>query len=72
MHQFALWTAFCAEGLGCNLQHYDINEAIRKEWKVDPQWDLKAELVFGTPESKGRKEREFKDLSGRVVVKGGR
>jgi hypothetical protein len=72
MHQFALWTAFCAEGLGCNLQHYNptINGAVQKEWKIDGQWDLKAQLVFGTSESKGRKEREFKDLSGRVLVRG--
>lgn len=74
MHQFALWTAFCAEGLGCNLQHYNdaINTFIGRECGVDSAWDLKAQLVFGTSESaKQRKEREFKDLTGRVIVRGG-
>ena len=39
--------------------------------KVDEAWDLKAQLVFGESKTRGRKDRGFKDLSGRVIVKGG-
>jgi hypothetical protein len=42
-----------------------------KSRKVDEAWDLKAQLVFGESKTRGRKDREFKDLSGRVIVKGG-
>lgn len=51
MHQYMLWTTFEAEGLGCNLQHYNPlpNEAVAKVWGVPADWDLKAQLVIGTP-----------------------
>lgn len=34
MHQYMLWTAFEAEGLGCNLQHYNpiIDQKAKTEW----------------------------------------
>ncbi|RDW59790.1 hypothetical protein BP6252_12877 [Coleophoma cylindrospora] len=51
MHQFAIWTALEAEGLGANLQHYNplIDAKVAAQWNVDPDWELTAELVFGTP-----------------------
>jgi len=52
-HQISLWSALEAEGLGCNLQHYNplIDEKVRAEWGVPKEWELKAQLVFGTPKA---------------------
>lgn len=56
MHQFVLWTALEAEGLGCNLQHYHtpaIENKAREIWAYPEDWQMKAQLVFG-----GRKSKE--------------
>lgn len=56
MHQFVLWTALEAEGLGCNLQHYHtpaIEKKAREIWGYSDDWAMKAQLVFG-----GRKDKE--------------
>jgi len=73
MHQFALWCALEAEGMGANLQHYNphIDEMVRKIWNVSPGWSLKAQLVFGTPEKHTERKKEAKPLEERVLVKGG-
>ena len=49
MLQFTLWTAFEAEGLGANLQHYNplVNERVEKEWGIEKHWKLNAQLVVG-------------------------
>ena len=71
MHQFAVWTALEAEGLGCNLQHYNplIDEKVKAEWGIDEEWELSSQLVFGgkagVPGSKG-----CEDLGDRVKVFG--
>lgn len=46
-----VWTALEAEGLGCNLQHYNphIDTKVASEWKLPATWQLKAQLVFGKP-----------------------
>ena len=51
MHQFAIWTALEAEGLGANLQHYNplIDSKVTSTWGIDETWELKAQLVIGTP-----------------------
>ena len=51
MHQFALWTALEAEGLGANLQHYNplIDQKVAEQWNIPDDWDLSGQLVFGTP-----------------------
>lgn len=48
--QINTWTALSLEGVGCNLQHYSplIDEDIRKEWGVPENFELSAQLVFGT------------------------
>ena len=47
----SVWTALEAEGLGVNLQHYNplIDVRLETEFKVPPTWNLKAQMVFGTP-----------------------
>ncbi len=52
MHQYVMWTAFDAEGLGCNLQHYNplIDVRLETEFNIPTTWSMKAQLVFGKPE----------------------
>lgn len=75
MHQFALWCALEAEGMGANLQHYNphIDAMVRETWGVSSDWVLKAQLVFGVPANNVRikKETEMKPLAERVLVRGG-
>ncbi|KAL9531738.1 putative nitroreductase [Sphaerulina musiva] len=51
MHQYELWTALEAEGLGCNLQHYNPlpDQKAAEAFNIPLDWSLKAQLVFGTP-----------------------
>ncbi|KAL9023256.1 MAG: hypothetical protein Q9196_007313, partial [Gyalolechia fulgens] len=53
MHQFTVWTALEAEGLGANLQHYNplIDVRLETEFKIPSTWRLKAQMVFGKPTS---------------------
>lgn len=69
MHQLAVWTMLEDAGLGASLQHYNplIDEAVRKEWDIDPQWALVAEMPFGAPTTKPD-EKEYKAIEGRVMV----
>ena len=68
------WTAFCAEGLGCSLQHYQkgIGERIASEWGLPTHWDMRAQLVFGTPDGppRGGENKQFADIEPRVKVFG--
>ncbi|KAL4886524.1 Nitroreductase [Aspergillus karnatakaensis] len=49
MHQIAAWIALQAEGLGCNLQHYNplVDPLVKEEFGVPEGWKLRAQLVFG-------------------------
>jgi predicted oxidoreductase (fatty acid repression mutant protein) len=51
MHQYYMWTALEALGLGANLQHYNpyIDNEVKKTWDVSESWVLKAQMVFGAP-----------------------
>lgn len=51
MHQYYLWTALEALGLGVNLQHYNpiIDAEVQQTWNVPSNWKLKAQMVFGVP-----------------------
>lgn len=69
MHQFVIWTALEAEGLGASLQHYNplIDENIQREWGIDKNWKLYAQLPFGKPLMRAG-EKEFSDVEARVKV----
>ncbi|KAF7186702.1 Fatty acid repression mutant protein 2 [Pseudocercospora fuligena] len=58
MHQYELWTALEAEGLGANLQHYNPlpDQKASEIWNVPLEWSLKAQLVFGDP-AEGSREK---------------
>lgn len=70
----AAWTALCAEGLGCSLQHHQrgITERIAAEWGIPSHWDLRAQLVFGTPDGppRGGVDKKFAEIEPRVKVFG--
>ncbi|KIW16169.1 hypothetical protein PV08_06220 [Exophiala spinifera] len=72
MHQFIAWTALEAEGLGCNLQHFNFHPGIvadvKSTWDLPETWKLKAQLVFGKP-SAGPHDKTFEPIEKRVLVK---
>lgn len=67
MHQFVVWTALEAEGLGASLQHYNplIDEEVIKEWNIPTNWKLIAQMPFGNPTAQPG-EKEFLPLEDRV------
>lgn len=69
MHQFAVWTMLEDAGFGASLQHYNplINEAVAKEWDLNPNWELIAEMPFGTPAEKPG-EKTFAPLTERFLI----
>ncbi len=71
MHQYAIWTALEAEGLGANLQHYNplIDAKVAEKWNVPLDWELNAQLVFGTP-SGGPGDKTFIDVKERFKTYG--
>ncbi|TGO55964.1 hypothetical protein BCON_0084g00320 [Botryotinia convoluta] len=71
MTQYAIWVALEAEGLGANLQHYSplIDAKVAAEWNIPADWELNAQLVFGTPVA-GAGEKSFMPLEERFKVYG--
>lgn len=68
-----VWTALEAEGLGCNLQHYNplIDLRVQTEWNVPATWNMKSQLVFGTPApGASLKDKTFNPLEDRIKVYG--
>ncbi|KAL9607599.1 MAG: hypothetical protein Q9167_007503 [Letrouitia subvulpina] len=72
MHQFMLWTALEAEGLGVNLQHYNplIDVRVATEYGVPEHWMMKAQMVFGKPLGGPNPDKQFQPLEERVKVFG--
>lgn len=68
MQQFALWTAFSAEGIGASLQHYNpiIDDAVREAFSIPGHFRLVAQMPFGRilkePEPKEKRPVEEKVL----------
>ena len=48
--QFAVWTALAEAGVGASLQHYNplVDEAVRREWGIAGNWQLRAQMPFGS------------------------
>ncbi len=49
MVQYAVWTAIASTGLGASIHHFNpsIDQATLELLDLPPQWQLKAQLVFG-------------------------
>lgn len=71
MHQYALWTAFAAAGVGANLQHYNplIDAEVANTWHLPAHWLLRAQMVFGGVAAPAG-EKTFESVSERVKVFG--
>ena len=69
MHQFVVWSALEAEGLGASLQHYNplIDDGVKTEWKLPDSWRLVAQMPFGKPLQPAG-EKQFNDLEPRLKV----
>ena len=52
--QILTWIGLESVGFGASLQHYNplIDEAVRKEWNLNPNWQLVAQMPFGEPAGK--------------------
>lgn len=69
MHQYVIWTALAAAGVGANLQHYApvVAEQVRQTWDINPNWQLIAQLVFGGIEQPAG-DKEFDPIEPRLQV----
>lgn len=69
MHQFVIWTALEAEGLGASLQHYNplIDEEVRKNWNISESWQLVAQMPFGNILAPAG-EKEFGKIEDRLKI----
>jgi uncharacterized protein len=69
MNQLVVWTSLEAEGLGASLQHYNplIDDEVKKEWEIDSNWKLIAQMPFGKPVAYPG-EKEFMPLEERIKV----
>jgi len=69
MHQFVVWAALEAEGLGASLQHYaELIEAdVRAAWNLPEGWRLIAQMPFGAPLSPPA-DKEHEPIEARLKV----
>ena len=69
MHQLAIWTMLEDVGFGASLQHYNplIDMEVREEWKINPDWELVAQMPFGTPLQQPG-DKDFSPLDDRLCV----
>jgi len=51
MHQYAVWLLLEEAGFGASLQHYNplIDNDVSKEWNINREWKLIAQMPFGLP-----------------------
>lgn len=51
--QQAVWTALAEQGIGASLQHYNplIDDAIHETFNLPEEWQLRAEMPFGSIEA---------------------
>lgn len=69
MHQYIIWAMLEEVGFGVSLQHYGnlIVDKVTEAWNLNPDWELIAQMPFGTPiEAPG--EKEFLPIENRVFV----
>lgn len=67
--QILTWIALESVGFGASLQHYNplVDEAIKKEWSLDEDWELIAQMPFGMPAGEPG-EKTHVALEDRLVV----
>ena len=69
--QILTWIGLESVGLGASLQHYNplIDEAVRKEWSINEDWKLIAQMPFGLPAGEPGEKTHVKLEERLVVVK---
>ncbi|EJY56748.1 nitroreductase [Alicyclobacillus hesperidum URH17-3-68] len=68
MHQYAVWVALEAEGLGASLQHYNmVEERVKAEWELPETWRMIAQMPFGSPTQQPR-TKEVQPVEARMRV----
>ncbi len=69
MLQFAVWNLLAEAGMGASLQHYNplVDESVRKRWKINPDWELIAQMPLGNPLEEGE-QKPIVPLEKRFVV----
>ena len=67
--QVLTWMGLESVGFGASLQHYNplIDEAVRKEWSINEDWELIAQMPFGMPAGEPG-EKTHVTLEDRLVV----
>jgi len=71
IHQYAIWTALASINVGANLQHYNpiIDNKVADAWNVNKDWELVAQMVFGSIEQPAG-DKAFKPVDERMKVFG--
>ncbi len=69
MHQFSVWTMLEDAGLGASLQHYNplINNEVKQTWGLNSNWELIAQMPFGTPTAEPG-EKDYMPMKERFFV----
>ena len=69
MHQYIIWTLLVDMGLGVSVQHYNplIDDQVKKEWNLDKNWRLVAQMPFGRPLTEPG-EKEYKPVDSRSLL----
>ena len=69
MFQFTVWVMLEDAGFGASLQHYNplIDDEVRKNWNIDPNWKLISQMPFGVPTAQPG-EKQFEPLEKRVKI----
>ena len=67
--QFAVWTALAEANIGASLQHYNplVDEAVRSAWGIAGNWQLRAQMPFGSNEA-GFGEKSYMEDEARFKV----
>lgn len=70
MAQFAVWTALANKNIGASLQHYNpvIDEAVREKYQIPANWQLSAQMPFGSNEQEIAPKEYINDAERFVVV----
>ena len=61
--QQAVWTALAEQGIGASLQHYNplIDDAIHQAFNLPADWELRAEMPFGSIEAPAGEKAHLDD-----------
>lgn len=61
--QQAVWTALAEQGIGASLQHYNplIDDAIHQVFNLPADWQLRAEMPFGSIETPAGEKAQLDD-----------